>query len=55
MDWSRASVLAVASVLLLVGGVRVIQAGADGQVFITAGLIVLGVWVAVELHSKWHG
>lgn len=54
MDWSRTSVLAIAAILLLVGGVRIYQEGEEGHVFLATGFIMLGIWAAVELHDRWH-
>ena len=54
MDWSKAGVLGVAAMILLVGGIRSWQAGKDGWAFLAAGFLMLGVWATVELHDRWH-
>ena len=55
-DWARVPLLAVMVLLLLSGGVAL---SSDGQspaalVLLTAGMIVLGAWLAVEVASWRH-
>jgi hypothetical protein len=55
MDWSRLGTIAIAAVLLIGGSIRVAQEGRDGFAFLAAGMILLGVWIAVELHDRYRG
>ena len=50
----RLPLLLTAAILLLAGGVRVWQQGADGWAFMAGGMLATGVWLAVELHDRWH-
>jgi hypothetical protein len=54
MDWTRVGTLATATALLIGGSIRIAAEGRDGYALLAAGMIVLGVWIGVELHERWH-
>ena len=52
---TRLPLLLAASVLILGGTLRLILAGTvDGWAGVSIGALMLGVWLTVELHDKWH-
>ena len=47
-------VLLLAALLVLAGAWRIVEAGADdGWAAVSVGCVLLGAWLAVELHDTW--
>lgn len=45
----------LAALLLVAGAWRIVEAGADdGWAAVCVGCVLIGAWLAVELHSLWH-
>jgi Na+/pantothenate symporter len=55
--WSRLPVGVIVLLLFGLGAYRAATApdAIDGASMMTTALILVGVWIAVELHDKWHG
>ena len=53
--WSRFGALGV-SVALMVGSALALERdNVEGSgAFAAAGFVVLGIWIAAELHDRWH-
>ena len=49
----KIGVLAFVFVMMLTGSFRLAQDGRDGSAFWAAGLITLGVLIAVQLHDRF--
>lgn len=54
--WERFGALAVAAALMVASAIALERENLDGsQGFAAAGFVVLGVWIAAELHDRWKG
>jgi hypothetical protein len=53
INWSRVPLLATAAILCFGGAFRIHQSSgeADGYGLMSAGLIILGIWVTLEILS----
>ena len=53
---NRLPLLLVAAVLVFGGAARLIVSGvSDGWVGVSLGALILGAWLAAELHDRWAG
>ena len=47
-------ILLLAAIFVIAGAWRVVEAGADdGWAAVCVGCVLLGAWLAVELHDHW--
>lgn len=56
MWWARLPILLLAGVLFAGGAFRVstTDGNVDGYALMAVALVLVGVWVTIDLHDRWH-
>ena len=54
--WERFGALGVSLALMVASAFALERENVEGSgAFAAAGFVVLGVWIAAELHDRWNG